>query len=87
MFKEVSMGKNLPINQTQRLGECILDYLEKLGVVPVDIQIQILQEKDQNLLRTWFKLANEAKSVEQFIQEMRDTSPQVVVLLVSQLSK
>ncbi len=87
MCKEVSMGKNLHNNQPQGFGECILDYLEKLGVIPVDIQIQILQEKDQNLLRTWFKLATEAKSVEQFIQEMRDIYPKTVVLLISQLHK
>lgn len=86
MSKELSTGKSLPNNQPYELGECILDSLEKLGVVPVDIQIQILQEKDKNLLRAWYQLATKAKSVAQFIQEMQTSSPQVV-LLVSILSE
>lgn len=66
LFKE----KELPINLPQGPNEYLLEHLEKLGIIPVDIQIQILQEKRINILRNWFNLINEAKSVEQFIKGM-----------------
>lgn len=66
LFKE----KELPINLPQGPNEYILEHLEKLGTIPVDIQIQLLQEKSIDVLRNWFKLANEAESLEQFIREM-----------------
>lgn len=70
MCTNLSRENNCLTNQPQGPAECILDLLEKLGPVPVDLQINILTEKNQTILRNWYILAARAESLDQFIQEM-----------------
>lgn len=51
-------------------AEDILDLLSESGIVPVEIEKKIMQEKDIETLRSWLKIAAKVHSIKQFISEV-----------------
>ena len=49
----------------------ILDLLGELGEIPPSLEEQITAQKDEEILRTWLKLAAKAGSMEEFLTFMR----------------
>ena len=48
----------------------VLDLLRELGEVPDSVKEQIAAQEDEEILRTWLKLAAKAGSMEEFTERM-----------------
>lgn len=70
MLTELLIRDERRAGKAEGQAEFILQLLEEFGPIPSDLQIKIMSEKNLSVLRTWFKLASNAESLEQFIQEM-----------------
>jgi hypothetical protein len=51
--------------------EYILEVLKGVGSIPNDLQIHIEQERDENVLDHWFKLAIKANNLEEFRKQAK----------------
>ena len=63
------LNKMISDGEARGKAEDILVLLGKLGVVPGKLRERIMGEKNLDILRRWFELSFNAKSIEQF-QEM-----------------
>lgn len=77
--EEVEMRKireaEYELGKEEGKTEDILIWLSELGEVPKALRDQIIQVRDQNVLRKWLKLAARAKSIEDFTESiMKDFS-------------
>ena len=66
LFKDV-----LREERQEGRAEMVLEVLQDVGSVPEEICERILMEKDLTVLKRWNRLAVNADTVEQFIQEMK----------------
>lgn len=48
----------------------IIDLLNDVGVIASDLAARILNEKDEETLKKWLKLAARSKSIDQFVERM-----------------
>lgn len=54
----------------QGIREGVMDFLDDLGTITSDLSSKILNEKNEDTLKKWLKLAARAESLEQFRAEM-----------------
>lgn len=57
--------------KVEAMLELLLELLEDMGSVPEELRKKILSVSDTETLRKWHKQAAQAKSIEQFIEEIR----------------
>lgn len=50
--------------------ESIIHFLEEKDSISNELKVQIMEQKDMNILEKWLKLAVQADSIEQFEKNM-----------------
>ena len=66
--KQEGLEKGLKEGRKEGLQESILDILEEKGEVSEELRLQILNEKDLNVLKKYVQQAVKAESIHHFIK-------------------
>ena len=71
-YRELERKEYLKEGETCGKALSILELLEDFGSIPDNLKQQIMNQKDEQILSKWHKLAARSSSLEDFMQKMNE---------------
>lgn len=68
----IGIERGTEIGKAEERAEAVIDLLEYLGPVPAELCEKIREQKDLEILMTWFREARSAESIEDFVKAIEN---------------